>query len=216
MVDVAKQAFYTKNFSLAADIYERQIANNGPSIEMCLGLADSYARAYQFQRSFDAYIRAFRLGKIMPEKLDNLVIALVDAMANLSTDGACKTKRIDPFSCADCSSLWSEPVTLQCGHSYCRTCLQRLSDRKCKVCSHVTGYVKKLSQLKPNFLLSKVVDNWFKDQLKAVRLKNKGNEQFRKHKLNDAVKYYNEAISTSKENCYHFKCFSNFISNLNM
>ena len=140
----------------------------------------------------------------MPEKLDNLVIALVDAMANLSTDGACQTKRIDPFSCADCSSLWSEPVTLQCGHSYCRTCLQRLSDRKCKVCSHVTGYVKKLSQLKPNFLLSKVVDNWFKDQLKAVRLKNKGNEQFRKNKLNDALKYYNEAISTSKEICYHF------------
>lgn len=214
MVDLAKQAFFTNNFLLAAEIFERQIAKDGPSIEMCLGLADSYARAHQFQRSFDSYIRAFRLGNILPEKLDNLVTALVDVMSNLTTNGTRRSKEIDPFSCAECNSLWSDPVTIQCGHTYCKTCLQRLKAKTCKICSHPSNHVKKLSQLKTNYLLSKVVDSWFKDELKAVRLKNKGNESFRKSKYNEALKYYNEAITTSMyglENmlatlCCSFRC----------
>ena len=34
----------------------------------------------------------------------------------------------DEFSCAICLALFQSPVTLLCGHSFCRACLQRMAD----------------------------------------------------------------------------------------
>lgn len=45
MVNLARHAFSSKNYDLAAEIYEMKIAEHGLKPELLLGLADSLARA---------------------------------------------------------------------------------------------------------------------------------------------------------------------------
>ena len=190
MVDVAKQAFNTKNFALAADIYERQITVNGPTVEGYLGLADSYARGKLLSKSFDAYIKAFRLGNINPSKLDNLVTALID-MTSIENVDVVKHQFFDPFSCVDCKGLWTDPVTIPCGHTYCRPCLEKLKDKTCLLCNSKVRYS---SNLKSNFLLNKTVETWFPEDICAGKLKVVGNVLFRKRLFQEAVDKYSEAV----------------------
>ena len=197
MVDVAEQAFNTKNFTLAAEIYERQIAVNGPSVDGYLGLADSYARAKQFSKGFDAYVKAFRLGNISPSRLDNLVFALMDMLS--SGDGATTAvdSLDDPFSCSHCKGLWTDPVTIQCGHTYCRSCLKRLDNQTCKTCNSKTLY-DRFNTLNTNFLLNKTVTDWFPQNVRAGQLKEIGNGHFRKNEFQEAINVYTEAVNLGK------------------
>ncbi|BFZ24338.1 hypothetical protein BsWGS_27377 [Bradybaena similaris] len=80
MVDLAKEAFNTSNFGLAADIYQRTIRENGPTVELYLGLADSLARGGLLTEAFQSYTNAYRFGKVTPEELKHLVVGLIDTV----------------------------------------------------------------------------------------------------------------------------------------
>ena len=194
MVDLAKQAFVTNNFDLAAEIYERHIAENGPNADVFLGLADSYARARQLKKSFDAYIQAFRLRNIPYERLDNLVTALLDMMGNRDdAESQKKRNHQDPFACGSCLGLWNDPVTIQCGHTYCRHCLDKLNGKTCKVCNIVTRY-SRIHAIRTNVLLAQTVESWFPEELGAVRLKADGNKYFEQEQYLKAIELYSEAF----------------------
>jgi hypothetical protein len=45
-----------------------------------------------------------------------------------------------------------------------------------------------------SILLSQTVEKWFSDEVKAIRLKNNGNEMFNKRRFHDAVELYSQAI----------------------
>ena len=197
MVDLAKQAFVTNNFDLAADIYERHIAENGPNADVLLGLADSYARARQLKKSFDAYIQAFRLRNIPHERLDNLVTALLDMMGSRDKTDPQNKNLLDPFACGQCLGLWNDPVTIQCGHTYCRACLDKLVNNKCKVCSIVTRY-SRIHALRTNVLLAQTVETWFPKELSAVQLKAEANKYFVQDQFSKAIELYSEAFNKGK------------------
>ncbi|XP_029977961.1 tripartite motif-containing protein 35-like [Sphaeramia orbicularis] len=48
------------------------------------------------------------------------------------------------LSCAICFNIYTDPVTLQCGHNFCKTCVQdhwrRKASRKCPLCRGVTQH----------------------------------------------------------------------------
>jgi len=193
MVELAKQAFNTKNFGLAAEIYERTIAENGPSVDLYLGLADSFACVGQFKKAFDAYPKAFRLGLVKPASLRHLVSALIETVKQdtVVTDAIMNT--INIFTCVLCRGLFNDPITIPCGHSFCRKCFEKDQSKICRKC-RTAHYFLKVSNMKSNVLISYVVEKWFPSESKAVKLKSEGNYYFNLRNIENAIELYNKAI----------------------
>lgn len=197
MVDLARQAFTTKNFDLSAEIYERTIAENGPNVELFLGLADSYARGGNLQKAFESYLHAYRLGRVGSDRLNQLVTALVEIMRekHILANGGDSTKTSDPdvFACGICLNLWRDPVTILCGHTFCRQCLEKdRENRNCRKCNVPRRNIK-ISSLNTNVLLSQTVEKWFSPEVQAIHLKTKGNDLFKVGKFQEAVEAYSKA-----------------------
>jgi len=92
---------------------------------------------------------------ITKNKRLSLVLAKIDEAIKeiISTNGQSKPRRnIDPaavdkddFDCALCFRLLWEPLTTPCGHTYCRSCLDRSMDHKqeCPLCkTSLLGFQK--------------------------------------------------------------------------
>ena len=200
MVDLARQAFSTNNFVLAAEIYERTIKENGPHAELFLGLADSFARGGQFTKAFEAYTNAFRLGRVTPEKLEHLVTALTESLSqdagnSCSQQGSMKKSCM--FTCVLCRGLLNDPVTIKCGHTFCRKCLERDRAKTCKVCG-IVHYRLKPANIRTNVVLSNLIHKWFPDSCRAAELKAEGNTFFERRDFQRAIKFYSEAIALCK------------------
>ncbi|XP_069131502.1 LON peptidase N-terminal domain and RING finger protein 3-like [Argopecten irradians] len=194
MVDLAKQAFSTNNFELAADVYERTIRENGPSAELYFGLADSFARSGHFERAFESYGSAFRLtNSVRPGALKHLVTALVDSVKQDSVVEDAMMNKNCIFTCVLCKGLLNEPVTIPCGHTYCRKCLEREQSKPCKKCGTVNHI--NVSSIKTNVLLKQKIEVWFPSQCRALQLKSEGNVYFERRDFERAITLYNEAIS---------------------
>lgn len=201
MVDLAHQAFSANNFDLAVDIYERAIKENGPQTDLYLGLADSFARGGQFSKAFESYTKAFRTGKVSPGRLKHLVTALINNVnsdsANSSNTGS--MTKCYMFTCVLCRGLLNDPLTIPCGHSFCRTCLEKEKSNTCKVCG-VDHYGLKLASIKTNVVLSSVICKWFEKESKAAKLRAEGNAFFERQDFKSAIKAYSEALSLCKYN----------------
>ncbi|KAI8798730.1 LON peptidase N-terminal domain and RING finger protein 3 [Biomphalaria glabrata] len=200
MVDLAKEAFSTNNFGLAVDIYERTIRENGPTSELFLGLADSLALGGNFAKAFQSYKFAYRYGKVTPEKLKHLVASLIKSVKqDLDHVGSQIKKKTCLFTCGYCFGLLADPVTVPCGHTFCRHCLEKDKSNYCELCGSV-NYRGKLKHLNSNFVLTNLIDKWFPNEWKAARLKKDGNEFFAKGSkgnLIHALTMYTEAIEVS-------------------
>ncbi|CAG5117190.1 unnamed protein product [Candidula unifasciata] len=198
MVDLAREAFITNNFCLAADIYERTIRENGPTAELYLGLADSLARGGMFAKAFQSYTNAYRFGKVTPEKLKHLVVGLIDTVKQdmINCGGNLLAKKNCMFTCGVCRGILDDPVTLPCGHSFCRKCLDKKSTNACESCS-IIHYRLNISNLSSTVVLSNLVQKWFPKECMAARLKRKGNEYFSSQDYKNAVEMYSQALEIS-------------------
>ncbi|XP_059144291.1 LON peptidase N-terminal domain and RING finger protein 3-like [Physella acuta] len=199
MVDLAKEAFSTNNFSLAAEIYERTILENGPTSELFLGLADSFARAGNFSKAFESYKIAYRYGKVTPEKLKHLVIGLVDTVKqDLLNISGNKGKKSCMFICGVCRGLLADPVTVPCGHTFCRKCLEKDKSRTCENCG-IVHYRLKTRSCNSNVVLTNLIEKWFPNEQKAARLKQEGNEYFSKGDFVSAIDVYTRALAIAQQ-----------------
>ena len=74
----------------------------------------------------------------------------------------------DNFSCSICLDVFNRPVTTQCGHNFCRTCITKFWDDqvqyKCPVCNEL---FHTRPDLRVNTLLSEMVDQF----RRSVRVK---------------------------------------------
>ncbi|XP_074650832.1 LON peptidase N-terminal domain and RING finger protein 1-like [Tubulanus polymorphus] len=198
MESLAREAFSSKNYDLAADIYQRNIIENGPKFHTYLGLADSYSRAGEFNRALEAYTTAIRIDpkSVQPKHLEQLVTGLVEFMdqngGSLLVTSQ-KTDEIDLFSCSICRGLLVEPVTLPCGHSFCRPCLIKDGTKRCKKCSTVHYYVN-VAKIKSNILLLATIEKLFTAEVKASKLKCCGNELVSQGKYEEAIDTYTQAL----------------------
>ncbi|XP_045203478.1 LON peptidase N-terminal domain and RING finger protein 1-like [Mercenaria mercenaria] len=192
MVDLARQAFNSKNYELATEIYERSISEYGPKPELLLGLADSFARAGHFEKAFTAYSKACRVGSVSHKDLKHLVSSLVNSVKQdkqVDTD----MNRNVTFECLICRNMIYDPVTIPCGHTFCRSCLRKDLTKQCKNCGTINHNLN-VSRIKSNILLSQIIEHWFPDHCKAVKIKKDANDAFQSCKFKDAIKLYSNAI----------------------
>uniref|UniRef100_A0A8C0B864 LON peptidase N-terminal domain and ring finger 3 n=1 Tax=Buteo japonicus TaxID=224669 RepID=A0A8C0B864_9AVES len=90
----------------------------------------------------------------------------------------------DVFRCRKCQGFLFEPVSLPCGHTFCKKCLER--DR---------GGAAAGQLLRVNVILSNLLAKWFPCQVKASQLRHEGNLLYKEKKLQAALQKYNEAVS---------------------
>ncbi|KGL73808.1 LON peptidase N-terminal domain and RING finger protein 3, partial [Tinamus guttatus] len=98
--------------------------------------------------------------------------------------------------CRKCQGFLFEPVSLPCGHTFCKKCLWsgRAAEPRCVLCREEGGAAAG-QLLRVNVILSSLLAKWFPGQVKASRLRHEGNALYKERKLQAALQKYNEALS---------------------
>lgn len=102
------------------------------------------------------------------------------------------------FRCPICKNIMSDPVSITCGHSYCRTCVSKSCEGHCHLCEASTFY--DVDQFKSNVLLSKLIDTCFASNATKAKLKEEGNIAMRREQFQVAIEKYSKALSSGKLN----------------
>lgn len=229
MLQLAAEAFHSRNFDLAADIYQCQLATLGDSggrLELLLKRADALAFGGNLAKAFDVYRQAAEIERLRPAHLARLVEYLSGSIRRQGWEGAEVTevaeeeaageRSRDPagggeevevagaaagdleLSCRICQSFLFEPVTLPCGHCFCKTCLEKEKEEKerppvvCRVCR---GSYTLLRRYRVNVVLSCLLAKWFPSPHHAGRLRREGNGLYAEKRTEEALEKYDRAIS---------------------
>lgn len=192
MLEFAAQAFQAKNFQLACEIYERQLQQGVVDWGLLLRRADCLACSGKLQEAIDLYQEAAAQKKLCVEQLETLVSCLADQMRERESLPLCPQWGV--LTCKECQGFLYEPVTLPCGHTFCKKCLEdQRSRRQCIMCRGAQEGTE--HHCRVNVLLSNILAKWFSCEVQAARLRHEGNALISDCKLQDALDKYNEAIS---------------------
>ncbi|XP_025944094.1 LON peptidase N-terminal domain and RING finger protein 1 [Apteryx mantelli] len=78
-----------------------------------------------------------------------------------------------PLRCCGCPRFLSEPVTVPCGHSYCRRCLRRELRARCRRCRDwllpVGGTGAAAAPLRTSVVLNQLAEKWFPGECERAR-----------------------------------------------
>uniref|UniRef100_A0A4W5QPB3 RING-type domain-containing protein n=1 Tax=Hucho hucho TaxID=62062 RepID=A0A4W5QPB3_9TELE len=110
-----------------------------------------------------------------------------------------------PWCC--CHRFLGEPVTIGCGHSYCKRCVQHQLLSKCKLCSEVGG--RPTTELKTNVILFGLLEKWFPEELKRSRAISEIEDLSRRKHFEEAVSLATDVIESGEvPACHVFDCRS--------
>ncbi|XP_075056265.1 LON peptidase N-terminal domain and RING finger protein 2 [Mixophyes fleayi] len=221
MLGVAEEAFKAGNFELAAEIYGSQLDEMPqPERSLYLKKGDALALAGRVADALDSYTRASILSKLYPEELGVLVESIAQNIREKELKLPCaKTKsdciqvsctisipenpdrslESDLFSCLMCRLLLLDPVTLNCGHSFCKTCLYDKKPPECNCCnnrakSKVEGQEAPSIDVKVNVVLGNLLEKWLGEETKVRRLSVEGNTLWQNNDFTGALEKFNMAL----------------------
>lgn len=131
-----------------------------PECKVLLKQADALASGGRLREAFEVYRQLSERQQLVAEQLEQLVRCLAqnvpqgEALPPAPPDGsgaasreaaaeeagaptvAAATEVWDGFKCRKCHGFLSDPVSLSCGHTFCKLCLERgrAADRRCALC----------------------------------------------------------------------------------
>ena len=138
MTELAKEAFASRNYRLAVEMYERCLKQQSPTnFELLYGYGDSLAKCGRLREAIDVYSRCSTLGNVPFDKLRHLVTSLLEEIGlpqqnSQSVRSANCARNNFSFPCPHCEGALYQPVTLDCGHTFCKLCL----DTCCRLCGY--------------------------------------------------------------------------------
>ncbi|XP_048506866.1 LON peptidase N-terminal domain and RING finger protein 3 [Athalia rosae] len=193
MTEMAREAFASRNYSLAAEIYERYLDEQNPNYEICFGYGDSLSRCGRIREAIDVYAQCFELGSVPIESLKHLSTALLESVKC----AAGPRRRSEPsFACPSCEGILFQPVTAACGHTYCRTCFE--PNKGCKICGQKLGAVGET-----NVLIQRLVEKWWPAEAEASRERHEGDRLLKEGHVSQAMEHYNLAVQLAPNNPLH-------------
>lgn len=198
MGETARQNVICSGNYEATEMYERAIKENGPNVDLLLGLADSQANNKKIHEAINTYIRAYTHGLPKPDHLETLVDTVVSmARQNLPK----RTKNLADFTaCTSCQGMLLDPVTLNCGHSYCKACV--LSDSQfvaCKKCGKPYKTTFR-SHVRTNIAVSSVLEKLWSKELESAKLTAEANKLFQSGHTDSAQENYSLALELDSSN----------------
>ncbi|XP_041051006.1 LON peptidase N-terminal domain and RING finger protein 3-like [Carcharodon carcharias] len=200
MLELAAEAFRARNFQLAADIYQCQLRAKQPgeTEEMHLKRAHCLVLGGRLSEALEEYQLLSQQGRLRAEHLDVLVGYLAESMRGSQgwAEGEPPGKGL--LSCLKCTGTLFEPVTLRCGHSYCKSCLEKereshkASNPSCKLCKEK---LPTAGAYRINVILNSFLGKYFPAESRALTLRHEGNVLYKKNKPLAALEKYHEAIA---------------------
>ncbi|KAI4877112.1 hypothetical protein NFI96_026461 [Prochilodus magdalenae] len=214
MLEVADEACRAGDFDLAVEIYSSQLAElRQPDRGLCLRKADALTRSGRISEALDSYRTAAQIRRLRPDELRLLVESIARAVRvkelgeawkpSGSSDDSCEEEQqqpLDLFSCRLCRCLLIEPTTLECGHTFCKRCLEDPEVKDCKSCRTKTTKVN-ASSLRANVVLSSLLEKWFSSESQSRRCWVEGEGLWKKQELSSALEKYNKAVELAPSMC---------------
>lgn len=170
--------------------------------QIILQKANALASQNCLKEAIDCFSVAMRYDPVRPEQLSTFVDCIIrnikrKAAGPDTRSGQSRDERHnsgdDVFDCPNCHSFLGEPVTIACGHSYCKRCLHRQLLSKCKLCGEaLTG------EEKVNVILFGLLDKWFPEELKTLKLVIEVDELCRRKCYQEAVSLATDVIQRGK------------------
>ncbi|KAK2493953.1 hypothetical protein MC885_017143, partial [Smutsia gigantea] len=203
-----------------------------PEYKVLLTQADALASEGRLREALEMYRQLSERQQLVAEQLEQLVRCLAEnfsqgeALAPAPPDGnsaasravaaedagaATATEVWDGFKCRKCHGFLSDPVSLSCGHTFCKLCLERgrAADRRCALCGVklsalmvATGRARGARRtgqqapppLRVNVVLSGLLGKLFPGPARASQLRHEGNRLYRERQVEAALLKYNEAV----------------------
>lgn len=141
---------------------------------------------------------------LVSELRQELERVLPRAECRVSTDKS--TQRL--FECSCCEGFMSQPVCLPCGHTACRSCLDRPSEQAgsivtCPRCKekHPKIPLGGSSPRKTTLLLQNIQQKWFPDVLECCRHREDGNRFALEGNFPQAIDAYEKAARKGTHQC---------------
>lgn len=101
---------------------------------------------------------------------------------------------IDPFTCPVCNDVLVSPVTIVCGHTYCRDCVYDQSH--CYVCGKALQLYG--SKCKQDVLIGRLIEKWWTPLLQARIHNDEAERWLQQNGLDQALKSCNASLEKSK------------------
>lgn len=227
MLEVAEEACRAGDFNLAVEIYSSQLADlQQPDRGLFLRKADSLARAGRTPEALDSYCLAAHLGTLRPEELGLLVdiiartlrdkeLALPARCGNAEDGGEtgrgdnddddADDEALDLFSCRLCKCLLYEPTTVECGHTFCKRCVEddAAAAQSCARCKRELANKDGLPNgRRPNVVLSGLLDKLFATESRARKSWVEGEVRWKKRELAEALEKYDAAVELGEPREY--------------
>ncbi|XP_070807831.1 LON peptidase N-terminal domain and RING finger protein 3 [Pituophis catenifer annectens] len=114
------------------------------------------------------------------------------------------------LACGQCGGFLCEPVSLLCGHTFCKECAEKRRGALLRrrgatpatagnptsraVCSLCPGARIAQSRLRVNVILSHLLAKGFPEQVRAARLRHEGNALCKEGRLRAALEKYDQAL----------------------
>ncbi|XP_012508984.1 PREDICTED: LON peptidase N-terminal domain and RING finger protein 3 isoform X1 [Propithecus coquereli] len=205
-----------------------------PECKVLLTQADALASGGRLREALEVYRQLSERQQLVAEQLEQLVRCLAEnvsqgeASAPAPPDGGSGASSVvaveetgaaavaatevwDGFKCRKCHGFLSDPVSLSCGHTFCKLCLERgrAADRRCALCGVklsalmvATGRARGSRRagqqapppLRVNVVLSGLLGKLFPGPARASQLRHEGNRLYRERQVEAALLKYNEAV----------------------
>lgn len=200
MLQLAHEAFEAANFDLASEIYQCQAAGERDAHsrqELLVRQADALAHAGKLTEALTVYRQAADTHRLQPGQLSRLTDCLLQGLRRQEPicGAAALPEDVQPVWCPLCLSVLSEPVTLPCGHSCCKRCLER--EQRPPVCRACGGGAEVAEGYRVNVILSGLLSRLYPGQERVQRLRKEASTLTADGREDEALGKYDQAIRIS-------------------
>lgn len=175
--------------------------------QLVLFKADALASENRLKEAVDMFAMALRYGPVRPDQLSSLVGCVLRNFKKKSEESTAKSEpnwtQDCEFDCPGCHSFIADPVTVTCGHTYCRRCLQHSAFSKCKLCSE--DIRTRPGEPRLNVILCGLLEKWFPEDVKRTKYIEEAETLLKSKQYENAIALTSQLLESGK-----FKSF--FIS----
>ena len=199
MADLSQAEQYYKDgkYSEAYEIYDMLLNNEPQNVDILQGKASCSTFLCKWRDSLENIEKAFILSNLDSSIVKTFLNNLIKKIS--SKPRSSEGREVENFEanliCESCYEVFCYPVTLLCGHTFCRQCV--LKSKECLSCTSHLIYGKS-DNLSVNVVLTRIIENCFQVKMRAFQMRCEGNEFFSLGQYEAALAKYSEALQLGK------------------
>ncbi|KAL1270197.1 hypothetical protein QQF64_032486 [Cirrhinus molitorella] len=176
--------------------------------QLVLSKADALASENRLKEAVDMFSMALRYGPVRPDQLSSLVGCVLRNFKKKSEESPAKSEpnwtQDCEFDCPGCHSFIAEPVTVTCGHTYCRRCLQHSTFSNCKLCSE--DIRRRPEEPRQNVILGGLLEKWFPDDVKRTKCIREAEGLLKSKQYDNAIALTSQLLESDSGNLWVRVC----------